>query len=242
MNGLDAPLAGRTDPDFGKKRSPYVVLSVVVHLVFASLLLSATFKGPSAVSLPASLRVRLEASPKLGPVQEDAATPQGALEPPEAQPDDAAAEWKTLEPDESVPGEVSNSVAEAKSKPRPQLGPPREGPGEPSLAEVSTPMLPDAPGFEYPYYLNLLRGRLSDAWLYPADAASGKEVLQATMAFRIRRDGSVDQARLEASSESDIFDRSVLRAVEAAAPFPPLPDGFKKETLGVLFVTFEYHK
>jgi len=242
MNGLEGPLAGRTDPDSGKKRSPYVALAVVVHLVFASLLLSATFKGPSAAPPPASLKVRLESSAKLGPVQERVSPQQETPEPLGPQPDEAAAELKTVEPDASLPGEGSNSIGEAESKPGPQLGPPREGPSEPRLAEVSTPMLPDAPGFEYPYYLNMLRSRLSDAWVYPADAASGKEVLQATMAFRIRRDGSADQARLAESSESDIFDRSVLRAVESAAPFPPLPDGFKKETLGVLFVTFEYHK
>ncbi|MBN2209361.1 MAG: TonB family protein [Candidatus Coatesbacteria bacterium] len=242
MNGLDAPLAGRADPDFGKKRSPYVALSVVVHLVFASLLLSATFKGPSPASLPASLRVRLEVGPVLGPFEQEIGPPQETLEALGPQEGEAAAEWGALEADESVPGEVSNSVGEAESKSRPQLGPPREGSGEPNLGEVSAPMLRDAPVFEYPYYLNLLRGRLSDAWLYPADAASGKGVLQATMAFRICRDGRVDQVRLEESSKCEIFDRSVLRAVEAAAPFPPLPDGFKKETLGVLFVTFEYRK
>jgi len=100
----------------------------------------------------------------------------------------------------------------------------------------------DGQHFEYPYYLNVLKSKLAEAWLYPSDAIAGKKALRAKVAFLIHRNGGIDQMRVEHSSKSPVFDRSVLRAVEAAAPFPPLPDGYKEETLGALFVTFEYHK
>ncbi len=220
MNGLKDPFAGRTDRYSGRKLSPFIVLSVVVHMVIASLLLSATFNRPSPGPMPASLKVRLEA--------------------PEAERDEDAAKRELVESEKSMPKPLSKPAAEAKTKPKSTKPGSRERPQEPRVAEVSTPTLPDAPSFEYPYYLNMLRGKLSDAWLYPA--ASGKKVLRAKVAFRINRNGRADRVRLQESSKSQVFDRSVLRAVEAAAPFPPLPDGYKGETLGTLFVTFEYHK
>ena len=136
----------------------------------------------------------------------------------------------------------SEFAVEAKSKAQMRKRHSIKRPQKPKVAEVSTPMLPDVPAFEYPYYLSMLRGKLSDAWLYPAEAASGKKVLRAKVAFCINRDGRADHVRLDNSSKSEVFDRSALRAIEAAAPFPPLPDGYKRETLGTLFVTFEYHK
>jgi len=220
MNDLKDPSTGRTDRDSGRKLSPFIVLSVVVHLVIASLLLSATFNKASSASMPASLKVRLES--------------------PEVQKDEDAARREVAKPEKAKPKQVSKSAAEAKT--RPKLRERRSGkrPPKSRVAEVSTPTLPDAPGFEYPYYLNMLRGKLSNAWLYPA--ASGKKVLRAKVAFCINRNGRADHVRLQESSKNEVFDRSALRAVEAAAPFPPLPDGIKKETLGTLFVTFEYHK
>ena len=214
MNGLKEPFAGRTDRDSGRKLSPFIVLSIVVHLVIASLLLSATFNRPSSAPMPAGLEVRLEA--------------------PKAQQDEDAARRKVVESEKSKP------ATEAKTKPKLRKRRSSKRPQKPRVAEISTPTLPDAPGFEYPYYLNMLRSKLSDAWLYPA--ASGKKVLRAKVAFRINRNGRADRVRLQESSKSQVFDRSALRAVEAAAPFPPLPDGYKKETLGTLFVAFEYHK
>ena len=57
MNDLKDPFTGRADRDSGRKLSPFIVLSVVVHLVIASLLLSATFNRPSPAPMPASLKV-----------------------------------------------------------------------------------------------------------------------------------------------------------------------------------------
>ena len=42
----------------------------------------------------------------------------------------------------------------------------------------------------------------------------------------IDRSGRLAEAGLESASASPAFDRAALRAVYAAAPFPPLPEGF----------------
>ncbi len=145
-------------------------------------------------------------------------------------------------PEKSMETLAPKPAKKAKSKPKRrsrQAESPRKAP---ESAKVSTPTLPDVPGFEYPYYLNMLRAKLSAAWLYPTEAGLGKKILRAKAAFHMTRDGGVDHVRLDKSSMNEVFDRSVLRALEAAAPFPPLPDGYKKEILGTLFVTFEYHR
>jgi len=219
LNDIGGPSEGRTDRDPGRRLPSYVVVSIVVHLVIASFLLSATLNRPSSSQAPKSLRVQLEERP---------------IKPTEQDP--------IPRPEKSMERLAPKSSTKDRSKPKRQNRQAESPRKAPKSAKVSTPTLPDVPGFEYPYYLNMLRAKLSAAWLYPTEAGLGKKVLRARAAFRITRDGGVDHVRLDKSSMSEVFDRSVLRAIEAAAPFPPLPDGYKKEILGTLFVTFEYHK
>ena len=233
MNDIGAPSEGRTDRDPGGRLPSYVAVSIVVHLVIASLLLSATLNRPSSPLALRSLRVQLEASP-VKPIEQDVA--------PCPEKSEQAAKLKAKEPEKLMEKQTPESSKKAKSKPKRKSGRAEEPHKAPKSAEVSTPTLPDVLGFEYPYYLNMLRAKLSAAWLYPTDAAFGKRMLRAKAAFGITRDGGVDHVRLDKSSMNEVFDRSVLRAVGAAAPFPPLPDGYKKEILGTLFITFEYHR
>ncbi|HER43214.1 MAG TPA: TonB C-terminal domain-containing protein, partial [Candidatus Eisenbacteria bacterium] len=53
--------------------------------------------------------------------------------------------------------------------------------------------------------------------------------------FRLRRDGRVDDVRIEQGSGNTYFDRSAMRAVRSAAPFPPLPRAFTDDYLGIHF-------
>ena len=51
----------------------------------------------------------------------------------------------------------------------------------------------------------------------------------------LMRDGTVQDVRDETSSGNEYFDRSAVRAVKSASPFPPLPRGFQDEFLGIHF-------
>jgi TonB family protein len=54
------------------------------------------------------------------------------------------------------------------------------------------------------------------------------------VAFIIQKDGQVRDIRVKNSSGDSYFDMTAKRAVTAAAPFPPLPDGFEAKDLPVL--------
>jgi TonB family protein len=55
-------------------------------------------------------------------------------------------------------------------------------------------------------------------WVY-----SGRENIQAIVTIQMRRDGHLIRARLTKSSGNSRLDSSALRAVQRAAPFPPVP-------------------
>jgi len=224
-----SPLRPFTEMCPKRLRFSFFALSVVVHLTVASLLLSATLSRRHCAPVPSELRVRLAPA---GVHQQDEEPAE--MLPKSSEPERTQAAKET----ESKHTPILKSSAESGL----QNARPTPHPITHKAARVSTPMRLDGQHFEYPYYLNVLKSKLAEAWLYPSDAIAGKKALRAKVAFLIHRNGGIDQMRVEHSSKSPVFDRSVLRAVEAAAPFPPLPDGYKEETLGALFVTFEYHK
>jgi colicin import membrane protein len=72
------------------------------------------------------------------------------------------------------------------------------------------------------YYTNL-RAQVHRNWVLPENAGNKLRGLEAIIVIRIRRNGHLERAWLEKSSGNSRLDSSALRAVERAAPFPPLP-------------------
>jgi len=87
----------------------------------------------------------------------------------------------------------------------------------------------DNPDFTYAYYLDRLLSLIDAQWARPAMGSGVK----ATIFFRIGRDGKMTDLTVEQSSGYNSFDLAALRAVQNAAPFPPLPRAYKHEDLGV---------
>lgn len=87
----------------------------------------------------------------------------------------------------------------------------------------------DNPDFTYAYYLDRLLSLIDAQWARPAMGSGVK----ATIFFRIGRDGKMSDLQVEQSSGYNSFDLAALRAVQNAAPFPPLPRAYKHEDLGV---------
>lgn len=83
--------------------------------------------------------------------------------------------------------------------------------------------------FPFKWYGELIYKRLWEAW-DRTDAGTR----ECKVAFVVQRDGSVKSVKIKASSGDSLFDMTAKRAVTAAAPFPPLPDGFKEKELPVL--------
>ncbi len=120
--------------------------------------------------------------------------------------------------------------------------PPQE---EPAAASAETPgpapasqgqagIATDLPNFPYPWYLAQLRQSLWDRWSARMPKVQG----ECTAAFSILPSGQITDLRTEESSGDSAFDLTALSAVQDAAPYPPLPKGFKDPFLKI-HVTFK---
>ena len=81
-------------------------------------------------------------------------------------------------------------------------------------------------------YYNTISKRVREEWVFPPEVDEG-ERLEAIVTITIKRDGSLKRVELESTSGNVFFDRSVLRAVRKAAPFPPLPQGYPGDEMEI---------
>lgn len=70
-------------------------------------------------------------------------------------------------------------------------------------------------------WLNVVRGRINSHWSLFGEHRQQQRV--AVVGVQMADDGRLMDASLDKSSGDQVFDRSALRAVFQAAPFPPLP-------------------
>jgi periplasmic protein TonB len=92
----------------------------------------------------------------------------------------------------------------------------------------------------YVSYFNKIKQLIESQWEYPELALryglQGRLALQ----FVIDGNGRLEQLRLVRSSGSQLLDDEALRAIKAAAPFPPIPPWIKPSPLFVS-ASMEYH-
>ncbi len=206
--------------------------STAVHLAVLGALFVVRQSAPVLVPGPDVVQVSLADLPAATPPVPTPPAPRPEIQQPEVKPTD------------------QTGVKLAKPKPKP-----KEKPAETKPAEETPPVpaLPyaavgpaglkgsvavDARDFEFTYYLVLVRNKIASSWTPPGGLA-GAQGARAVVNFRIARDGSIRDPRLESGSGFDLFDRSALRAVLVSDPLPPLPLGFGGGDLGVHF-GFEY--
>ena len=99
--------------------------------------------------------------------------------------------------------------------------------------EDGTSIAVEGQQFPFSYYLSAVERKVSQNWF--SGVSSGVEGLTCLVFFRLRRDGRVEDVRIEQGSGNTYFDRSAMRAVRSAAPFPPLPRAFTEDYLGIHF-------
>ena len=93
----------------------------------------------------------------------------------------------------------------------------------------------------YAYYFETLRNKISSSWYSSLISPGLRGKFISTVYFKIYRDGSIRDLKLEKSSGIESLDLSALRAVENAHPFSPLPSDFPYQYLIVHF-DFEWEK
>ena len=140
-------------------------------------------------------------------------------------------------------------VTESKPKPKQKKKEPEKKPAETkpedkpmdvSMQEGSqTEVAVDAQRFPYSYYLSAIERKVSENWLSAQGGRDGG--ISCIVYFRLSRSGRVSDLRVETPSGNAYFDRSALRAIRSADPFPPLPRAFGESWLGIHF-TFKQKK
>ncbi len=93
--------------------------------------------------------------------------------------------------------------------------------GQPAAVTVSTPQ-----GFKFPPYLAIIRDKIERHWNPPP----GTRGIKAKVTFSVLRSGQVGETKLEVASGNFYFDQAAMRAILTSTPFPPLPEGFFKES------------
>jgi TonB family protein len=226
----------------GEERQPMEFMPVA--LVPAQALGTGRVPPPAPEPEPAAAPVEPEpAAPEPAPAPEpEPVMPAPAPAEPERRPEPrrepAPPAPRTPRPSEPRPAEP---------RPRPsapadgvgEVGAPDDRPGSPLGSPSGTSGLGARlagvgdPSFTYGYYLDRMLALIERNWSRPP---TGDALPEVALTFRIHRDGRVGDVEVETSSGLRAFDLAGLRAVENASPLPPLPAGYRKDSLSVRLI------
>jgi TonB family protein len=95
--------------------------------------------------------------------------------------------------------------------------------------------------FPYDWYLQTIRDKISANWFTSLVDPGIRGTFQVAVYFRIYRNGSTSDVEIKQSSDIPSLDLSAKRAIQNAQPFPPLPEDYKKDYLGIILI-FEHSK
>jgi TonB family protein len=99
----------------------------------------------------------------------------------------------------------------------------------------------EAVNFPYEWYLNVLRTKIFAAWDPPGERLLAGHRRDVVVRFRIHRDGTITNLRIDDASGTPGLDTSAQRAIERGGPYPPLPPAYEEDwlDLGVRFTVTE---
>ncbi|HEX6201933.1 MAG TPA: energy transducer TonB [Thermoanaerobaculia bacterium] len=207
---------------------------VPVALVPAQALGTGRQPPPAPEPEPAAAAAEPEPEPPAAEPEPAMPPPTPAREPerrPEPRPDPAPSRPSDPRPAPSSSadsGDSGDSSGEPGDRPGSPLGSPSGTSGLGArLAGVGDP------SFTYGYYLDRMLALIERNWRRPP---TGDALPEVAITFRIHRDGRVGDVEVETSSGVRAFDLAGLRAVENASPLPPLPAGYRKDSLSVRLI------
>lgn len=96
-------------------------------------------------------------------------------------------------------------------------------------------------GFPFQFYLEMIRDRITANWFQSLVDPGVGGLLQTQVYFRIYRNGSISDVKVDVSSGVESFDLAAKRAISNAAPFATLPNEYAGQYLGITLV-FEHSK
>ncbi len=95
--------------------------------------------------------------------------------------------------------------------------------------------------FPYTYYLQTIHSKISGNWYTSQISPGVTGNFRTTVYFKIFRNGEISTLEVREPSGIRSLDLSALRAIQSSAPFPPLPNDYEGEFLGIHLI-FEHSK
>jgi len=95
--------------------------------------------------------------------------------------------------------------------------------------------------FPFQFYLQMVSDKITANWFQSLVDPGVGGLLQTQVYFRVYKNGSISDVKIEVSSGVESFDLSARRAIEASKPFAPLPNEYDGQYLGITLV-FEHAK
>jgi TonB family protein len=181
--------------------------------------------APPAPELPARAPAARDLPVRTPSLPERAAAPRPATMP--------RAGDKELPPMASAPSPPAPAAAAPTPTPAPpaisRSEPPPPALGRPSgSAQGSGALTLNVSDFPFAWYLAAIHRKVTERW--EGRALQGR---QPVVTFEIARDGQVSNLAVKESSGNPHYDRTAMRAIAEAAPFPRLPDEFPGSMLRV---------
>jgi TonB family protein len=95
--------------------------------------------------------------------------------------------------------------------------------------------------FPFQFYLQMISDKITANWFQSLVDPGVGGVLQTQVYFRIYRNGTISDIKIDVSSGVGSFDLSAQRAIMSAAPFAALPNEYDGQYLGITLI-FEHAK
>ncbi|HUV31088.1 MAG TPA: TonB family protein [Acidobacteriota bacterium] len=174
---------------------------------------------------PVEIPRALEPEPVEVPINEPTTAPAAEITEPEDEP------------------QAEEEREEKPYQPQAEQGATRQPGSDSGSAEVSasggTPFAGatiDNASFDYPYWFTQAFYKIQSNWRNPIAADYS---IVCDVYFQVLKSGRVIELRVEEPSGIRAYDEACVRAVERAAPFPPLPQSFPDEIIGIT-LPFKY--
>ena len=207
-------------------------------------------KARTPKAIPISFAVDLAAPPQPGPIADEppkpaATAPAPQVTPPEPEPEKPKEKPKP-EPEKKEPEPKKEQVAKKpEPKPEPKKETPPKKPSPPKKEIVAKNEQPESntgvsSRQELPTMLSAwarsLQRKVERFWAVPGGIKVTKEGEEALVSFWVSRDGNLigQPEILEPGPDRALADSGV-RAVLAAAPFPPFPPDYKESEQFVIY-------
>ncbi len=209
----------------------YIILSAAGHtLVFLTLILPSILSSKTVTPItvvnikmvqPQSIAPLLERVTETGKPKPK--VPQVNVKPEKALPNPA--KTRKVQPVKRAAAETESSTPEAAQTTTGKTN------GQNLPKGITTEQ--DFNDFEY---LSTIAQKIRGNWRYPSLNAPN---IKTIVYFRINREGRIDRVLVKGRSGFINFDSSAYEAVIKSAPFPPLPESYSGNELGI-YLSFTY--